>query len=850
MFLEGDHLELGQIEGLIQDAPAGSSLDAQVDRDAARLHLQNCERCRHLFAAYKKLGHDLRALAAVESIPPTSDCPGEQTISELVSGTLDPALVERTNEHVSNCRHCIPIFRQYHAIYFDTANELEKEVLGALPSSHSTVQVELARNLALRSKIRKSPTPRHIQSRILDVMANLPRPAYAVLGAAVALLIVFVAFRASRPRQADLIELQRPSSVNDLLAQAYTSQKTMSARFSGTGSGYPKETRSAESSSFAQAQRHTILVNADYAIQKQLALNPEDPEWLHLQARSDILEGRFSSAISTLNKLVDHNPEDMDFKNDLGLAYLLQGDKDKESPEKAATSYRNSLKQLGPILAAKRLFEPETTVASQNDLVALFNHALVSSRLGATETAEQEWKRYVELDHESLWRSDAEKNKNQPPGPDKSGRSSTELAPELVSSLNSLTANSPTLPRRMEEVQTFVIKNWPQAGSPHVSGLASKAAATSGASTDKWLSDFLVDAHSAKFVEAVHLLREAILASEQSDYATAMQASTAARQRFAEMGNKAGELRAEFEQVYAYHFSNDAQQCARRAELLRRRLRNLDYQWLQTQDEIEAGICFNSLGDYDQAVAALARAIKFAEAAGYGISLCRAQTMNALVIWSRGDRARAWAELFKVGLWCRSNACPTMTTYSVFANMDNFAEDEKSWPLQAAFAKEAVLILSKDPDVLMRVVELNRLAKASMLSGYMQEADNGFASADALLQKAPKTSITDHYIAGIRVDRAKLALDQAHVTVADRYLEQVRPVLQELTDRYILTDYYVTRSRVKESEDDLPEAEICLRWAVGIAESELNAISSERQDGLDCSRERCLSTVGISRTQT
>jgi CHAT domain-containing protein len=168
-----------------------------------------------------------------------------------------------------------------------------------------------------------------------------------------------------------------------------------------------------------------------------------------------------------------------------------------------------------------------------------------------------------------------------------------------------------------------------------------------------------------------------------------------------------------------------------------------------------------------------------------------------------------------------------MTLYSVYANMDNFAEDSKQWQLQMAVAQEAVQAIGSDPDLLVRAVEHNRLAKAAVLAHAVGVAEQNFALATQLLAMAPQTEVTRHYEAAINIDLAKLASSQGRILLAQRYLDQVGAQLPNIADHYILMDYFRTLGGLKLQQGDLNETERCLKWAVAIAERELKSLSSD-----------------------
>src|SRR4029077_2157581 len=152
---------------------------------------------------------------------------------------------------------------------------------------------------------------------------------------------------------------------------------------------------------------------------------------------------------------------------------------------------------------------------------------------------------------------------------------------------------------------------------------------------------------------------------------------------------------------------------------------------------------------------------------------------------------------------CWENYCPPMTMYSLYANMDTFAEDSRQWYLQVILIQQALISLGDDPDHLMRAVEHNRLAKAAMLAGIPGLARQEFVTATQLLESVPQTEVTRHYRAGIEIDLAKLASEEKNPRAALSYLSNASSEMRNISDHYLLMDYYETLGHLQlRSEQD------------------------------------------------
>jgi CHAT domain-containing protein len=252
------------------------------------------------------------------------------------------------------------------------------------------------------------------------------------------------------------------------------------------------------------------------------------------------------------------------------------------------------------------------------------------------------------------------------------------------------------------------------------------------------------------------------------------------------------------------------------------------FTWLSLQTQIEQGICEILMGDYGDARSALDVVVTNAHSFAYSPTEIRALTMAGLVAWSEGNSEIAWSDI-EAGLkLCWKDFCPEMSMYSLYANMDNFAEDSRQWYLEVILAEEALLTLGDDPDHLMRAVEHNRLAKAAMLARNPIIAQTHFAIAAQLLRSGPQTAVTNNYQAVIQIDLAKLASEQGDPNSAFKYLSAVRHQLSKIADQYVLLDYYQTLGHLQLRSGDIDGAMDSLQWALAFAERQLTSLDSER----------------------
>jgi CHAT domain-containing protein/tetratricopeptide (TPR) repeat protein len=810
----GKHLDPAQIEKLLGKQLLNreeQGMEWSADISPLRLHLAECAECRERVSIYENAGQQLDSLKTDSVAPKTPVCPDNQTILQLAAGLLESGRSETVLNHVVGCDHCGPLFRRAAVDFDDHLTDSETATLAKLKSSKLESQARLARKLAAAA----TPTGPSTASKLAFYGIRKPILAFAAMAAMVAL--AWLGLRT--------YSRQQPSYATWLLARSYTAQRTMEIRIPGAEFAPMRVERGQTRS---RMERPAELLQAEELIATKLALTPQQPEWLQAKGRADLLDGNYEAAISSFEKALDHNPEAPDLLSDLASAYFSRA----ESEDKAS-DYAKALELYGRALQA----QPD------NPLV-LFNRAIAFERISAYAQAIEDWERYLQADSSSPWSDEAKHHLHLLQLKQRERQNSSLLPllqPEQIARGPQEHLHDADVEIRIEGYQNAAVQEWLAAGypvdatqrgsSPAVAArlaLAHLAAILSQKHDDRWLQELLLSSSSPQFAAAVAELGEAASASDRADYMAALQKAAAAKKRFAAIGNTAGISRAEFERIFALHFSNNALDCVRDSERLLDSLRRFRYAWISEQSRIEQGICRNLLGEFGSAATVLLAANSDASKTNYPVTAARARTMTALVQWSAGNADVAWQELYQSAANCWSGVCPAMTLYSIYANMDNFAEDSHQWHLQVALAKEAIATIGDDSDVLMRAVEHNRLAKAAVLAGETTVAQRNFAFAAELLARAPRTEVTLHYEAGINVDLAKLAHAQGDDHLAEHFLALVRPRIPEIADHYILIDYYGILSELQLQQRKLDEAETALKWAVGIAEHELYSLSSPR----------------------
>ena len=184
--------------------------------------------------------------------------------------------------------------------------------------------------------------------------------------------------------------LLHETSVDQLLATAYTERRTLEVRIPGAQAFTPA--RRTRSHPIPTLKNLRPLLKAEALISEKLQKNPNDPTWLEARARADLLDGNYDSAVKTLLRArSSFLPIPPPLLTDLGSAYYMRG----QSADRAL-DYGNAIEALGEALAK-----------SPNDPIALFNRALACEQLFLYSQAVADWEHYLREDPDGEWAQEA-----------------------------------------------------------------------------------------------------------------------------------------------------------------------------------------------------------------------------------------------------------------------------------------------------------------------------------------------------------------------------------------------------------------------------------------------------------
>jgi tetratricopeptide (TPR) repeat protein len=402
------HLSPEELAYLVEETESASqAAGADPDRDQARAHADVCSVCGPRLRNHRSVQASLRRMVSPVVSERKSGCPAEEKWTTLAAGLCSTAESRPLLEHASQCDHCGQLLRAATEDLNPEISPEEQELIRQLPSARPGWQQDLARKMAdataAQESANRAVSVREKDPSVTDRETHLsarssgrswPFANWTLWAAPVAAAAV-VAVGA-----AIWIERSSPSlsSTNQLIAQAYTEQRPIELRFPGAGYGPIRQQRGESGPSRSRMDDPPPLLEAEAQIARGLARHPKDSGWLQAQARTDLFQGNYQSAIEALRQAEGVRPEDASIKIDLATAYFERAG-NKHEPAEQAADYDLALQSLNNVLST-----------NPNNLVALFNRAVVYERLKMFPEASADWQRYLQIDPSAEWTGEAKRH--------------------------------------------------------------------------------------------------------------------------------------------------------------------------------------------------------------------------------------------------------------------------------------------------------------------------------------------------------------------------------------------------------------------------------------------------------
>jgi CHAT domain-containing protein len=663
--------------------------------------------------------------------------------------------------------------------------------------------------------LRSTPKPPQIPDKRTSRLSgffNWSRPAFALATLGSLVVVGWLGVRALHP------------SAARLLAQAYTERRTLEVRIPGAKYAPLRVERRVGGSNIDKPEP---LLKAEELISENLRKRPNDPTWLQAKARADLLDGNYDSAINTLQRALETEPDDPQLLTDLGSAYYLRAQSADRSVD-----YGNAVEALGKALAK-----------APDDPITLFNRALASERLFLYTQAVDDWEHYLRVDPQGAWADEARKRLMEIK--EKVKTHAESLAEPLLSTTEFVRTLAPgdagglsAVDQRVEDYLDRAIQEWLPAAFPvnedrpgnltaqNLIALKLLAGVLTSRHQDRWLADLLETSGSSDFSTGIHHLVRAVAANAEGDPDSALTEARQAEEFLQNSRSGPGKIRAEVEMIYAMHRQYHLQQCLAEVSEVERDPAVSNYKWVATQLELETYACASAGPEWGRRQLAAAR--KDARDANYQTLYLRALGFSASSASGSGEIERAWS-------WDRnglekywSGTYPPLRAQHFYDDLRIIAQDSDQWFLAVALGGEAVAAIAATPNRTGEGMERIELAHSASEAHLWQESNREYSEALVAFSSLPQNDSIRAFRATAEIGLADVALNQKRVQDAEghiRYAHENMPSSFAEPETWLALYRAMAKARMINGDND--GSQRACAAAVAVAEIILRDVHTE-----------------------
>jgi len=700
--------------------------------------------------------------------------------------------------HAATCHSCAALLRQSQRLLEDEPSPEEEAELGGLRSASPFWQHQMAVELAhspRQSSLRKS------RGWYLWASAGLA----ASLALAVGLTLWW----------------QHINTPERLLAESYTHSRIFEMRMPGADfAGVTPETHLR-----GGASRHesSWLLEARARIERHLESTPQDPHWLQLEARADVLEEKFDPAIDILDRLLAAGPVTASLLTDDAAAYFQRGTATGSENDRAtALDYLRRADELAP-----------------SDTLVLFNEAVVMEDRGQVMNAVETWNRYLRFERDPLWQAEGRRrlqSLEQKLNQLKTHQSRMDQHFANPQAMLTLAADQVALAAIDEELSNtqlpklldsaFPMPVDRSRGSPCPQTATDKcqaarqllhalAASLERNHQDSWLSQFLPPPNvtpSDEFTQAAHALSHAIGGDASGDYAGGQKWAIKARQFFHSLGNAAGEDRATVEQAYALQLLSDIPGCYRAAHSLLGH--DPQFAWIQIHDLTQDSACDPAPGTGSEDNPTFLRVVSKAQERHYTLLQLRARNWLGAAAVDTGDVENTWKIYLGTLHRFYSGDYPPMRLYATMSGLEEVEESTPRVHNALLLQREAIGALEMSQNVALIPAERLHLAAVAIRAGSVAEAQEQMRVAQDELEASGGGNSVHGFLVENEDAMASLYLDRKDLANAAKMLDAAQGHIAGENNSFHRREYALARGRLELALGHSDTAESLLREAI------------------------------------
>ena len=681
----------------------------------------------------------------------------------------------------------------------DEATPEEAAELAGLASASREWQSQLAARLAKTARLEQSARLGGDQAAGIRLLGSRDRTKklphfYLWVGAAVAASLILAAVGVSWWRAANTPER--------LLAEAYTHSRIFELRMPGAEfAGVTPQTHLRGSGT---GRESPLLLDARSRIERHLENAPEDPHWLQLEARADVMEEKFDPAIDILDRLLATGTATSSLLVDDGAAYFQRGAATGSENDRAtALEYLRRADEMAP-----------------GDTLVLFNEAVMMEDRGQLMNAVETWNRYLQFERDPRWLAEGRarllaleaKLKQM-----KTHQSRMEQHLATPAAMRRLTENPAALAPIDEELSSVLLPRLLDAAFPMPPDrsrgspincddrcqsaralLYALAASLQQNHHDLWLTELLPSGSSSinpDFVAAVHALSLTIRADVEGDYLSAIAHATEASRQFHALRNPAGEDRAQIELAYANQRHSNHAHCYKAVHPLLSR--DPQFAWIQIFALTQDTLCDPSPETSRENNPQYLRAVSMAHDAGYTLLELRARNLLGAHAIDNGDSEASWRVYLPTVRRFYSGDYPPMRLYTTLSGLAQLEQSTPRVRLGLLLQREVVHVLEQTEGLQLMPAERLNLATAAIRAGAIPEAEQQMQLAQAELLALGGGKSVAGLLAENEMAMSNLYLDRGDPAASARMLDLANAHMageQNSTHRF---GYAVARGRLE-----------------------------------------------------
>jgi CHAT domain-containing protein len=194
-----------------------------------------------------------------------------------------------------------------------------------------------------------------------------------------------------------------------------------------------------------------------------------------------------------------------------------------------------------------------------------------------------------------------------------------------------------------------------------------------------------------------------------------------------------------------------------------------------------------------------------------------------------GDPSSAWRYSTNgLDVFWRGD-CPSMRGYSLYAGLDQVAEDTERWFLDVQLIEEALKLIDKDPDHELQAIEVHRLSNALVMIQDYAAAEQSLRQANVLASQSADGTRKVNLEFETEIGLAKVDLQRSAPEETIRRLEPLQKQLNQISDNDLSFDYLRSLGLAYFARGDSERAMRALQPALALAEDSLRRNDVERE---------------------